>query len=243
MIFLKLTWPSMTSMALTALAVCSGPAIAGPAVVDVNVALQNTIRASAATTPPPRAARAIGMVGIAMFDAVNASSGSSYDPYAYRGGAVSGLSQDAVALASGYTMMANLFPTLSTTLTAELNSKLGALEISDAQRASSLTFGQMVANNLFAARASDGSATAQFPYVAGTGLGDFQPTQASNPVLPGWGQVATFGVKNSGQFDVGAPPPIGSAEWIATRSVVRSRSFANAAGVRSSGGDVIPDPC
>ena len=220
--FLKLAWSSMTSMALTALAVISGPAIAGPAVVDVNVALQNTIRASAATTPPPRAARAIGMVGIAMFDAVNAASGSSYDPYAYRGGVVSGLSQDAVALASGYTMMANLFPTLSTTLTAELNSKLGALEISDAQRASSLTFGQMVANNLFAARANDGSATAQFPYVAGIGLGDFQPTQASNPVLPGWGQVATFGVKNSGQFDVGAPPPIGSAEWIADYNQVKA---------------------
>lgn len=214
--------PLIASVALATLAFSSGPAWAEPAVVDVNKTLLNTIRASAATTPPPRAARAIGMVGIAMFDAVNASSGSSYNPYAYQGGAVSGLSQDAVALASGYTMMANLFPTLSTTLTTELNGKLGALAITDAQRASSLAFGQTVANNLFAARANDGSATAQYPYVAGTGLGDFQPTQATNPVLPGWGQVATFGVQNGAQFDVGPPPAVGSAEWIADYNQVKS---------------------
>jgi len=135
---------------------------------------------------------------------------------------VSGLSQDAVALASGYTMMANLFPALSGTLTAELNGKLGALAITDAQRANSLAFGQSVANNLYAARASDGSATAQYPYVPHTNLGAFQPTQATNPVLPGWGKVTPFGVANSGQFDVGAPPSVGSPEWIADYNQVKA---------------------
>jgi len=213
---------AITAMALAASIAYSGTAVAGPAVVDVNTTLLNTIRASAATTPPPRAARAIGMVGIAMFDAVNASSGSSYNPYAYQGGSVSGLSQDAVALASGYTMMANLFPALSGTLTAELNGKLGALAITDAQRANSLAFGQSVANNLYAARASDGSATAQYPYVPHTNLGAFQPTQATNPVLPGWGKVTPFGVASSGQFDVGAPPAVGSPEWIADYNQVKA---------------------
>lgn len=210
------------SMALVALIACSGTAAAGPAVVDVNTTLLDTIRTSAATTPPPKAARAIGMVGIAMFDAVNASSGSSYNPYAYQGGPVSGLSQDAVALASGYTMMANLFPALSGTLTTELNGKLGALAITDAQRTSSLAFGQSVANTLYAARANDGSATAQYPYVPQTHLGAFQPTQASNPVLPGWGKVTPFGVASSGQFDVGAPPAVGSPKWIADYNQVKA---------------------
>lgn len=212
----------IASMAVMASIACSGTAIANSPVVDVNKTLLNSIRASAATTPPPRAARAISMVGIAMFDAVNAASGASYNPYGYQGGAVTGLSQDAVALASGYTMMANLFPGLSTSLLAELNYKLDALALTDAQRASSLAFGQSVANNLFAARATDGSATAQYAYVPGTNLGDFQPTQASAPVLPGWGNVKPFGVESSGQFEVGPPPAVGSAEWIADYNQVKA---------------------
>jgi hypothetical protein len=168
----------------------------------------------------------MGMVGIAMYDAVNASSGLAYSPYSYGGGAVGGLSRDAVALASGYTMMASLFPTLSVSLNADLDTKLNGLSISASQRAVSLAFGQSVANNLFVARAGDGSATAQFPYVPGTNPGDFQPTQPSNPVLPGWGNVTTFGVTSSSQFDVGAPPVLGSAEWIADYNEVKGLGCA-----------------
>lgn len=204
----------------------SGAASASSAVIAVNNSLLDTIRASASTTPPPRASRAMGMVGIAMYDAVNASSGLAYNPYSYGGGAVSGLSRDAVALASGYTMMASLFPTLSVSLNADLDTKLNGLSISASQRAASLAFGQSVANNLFVARAGDGSATAQFPHVPGTDPGDFQPTQPSNPVLPGWGNVTTFGVTSSSQFDVGAPPVLGSAEWIADYNEVKDLGCA-----------------
>lgn len=139
----------------------SSVAQASDSVVTVNRAMLNTIRASAATTPPPRASRAMAMVGISMFDSVNAASGMSYASYSYAGGAVSGMSRDAVALSSGYTMMANLFPTLATSLNSDLAMHLGNLNIHSSQRAASLAFGQTVANNLFSARIGDGSATAQ----------------------------------------------------------------------------------
>lgn len=216
----KVKYLSVAALLATA---CASGAYAGPAVTDVNTTLIKSIRQSAATTPPPRAARAISMVGIAMFDAVNASSGQAYNSYNYRGVAVSGLSQDAVALSAGYTMMASLFPSLADALIAELNAKLGAMSITESQRANSLAFGQSVANNLFASRANDGSATAQqVPYVQSGNLGGFKPTQPSNPVLPGWGNVSTFGVSSSRQFDVGSPPAIGSAEWIADFNEVKA---------------------
>ncbi len=162
------------------------------------------------------------MVGISVFDATNAASGMAYTPYAYSGGAVSGLSRDAVALSSGYSMLGNLFPSLSVSLAAELTTKLGALSISNSQRMASLSFGQSVANSFFAARTGDGSATAQFAYVPGTTLGAFQPVNANNPVLPGWGDVTPFGVQTSGQFDVGPPPAVGTAEWIADYNQVKA---------------------
>lgn len=135
------------------------------------------------------------MVGTAMFDSVNAASGLAYDPYAYAGGAVSGLSQSAVAYASGYTMMANLFPLLSVSLNTDMNLKLDSLNLSAARRAASVALGTSVANAQFSARVADGAAMAQIPYVFGTDPGDFQSTNGGGqPVLPGWGNVTPFGM-------------------------------------------------
>lgn len=164
----------------------------------------------------------MAMVGISMYDAVNAASGMAYTSYAYGGGPVGGLSRDAVALSSGYTMMANLFPALAGSLTADLNTQLNSLSISAGQRAASLGFGQTVANSYYTARLGDGAAGAQVPYVPGANPGDFQPTQPGAPVLPLWGSVTTFGVVNSSQFDVGPPPALGSAQFIADYNEVKA---------------------
>ncbi|WP_353218164.1 PEPxxWA-CTERM sorting domain-containing protein [Sandarakinorhabdus sp.] len=118
-------------------------------------------------------------------------------------------------------MMANLFPTLSGSLTTEMNNQLNALTISAAVRATSKAFGQSVANNFFNARLTDGASVAQVPYTPGMGLGDFQPTNANPPVLPLWGNVTTFAATSATQFSPGAPPVVGSAEWIADYESVR----------------------
>jgi hypothetical protein len=191
---------------------------ASTAVTAVNEALIASVRA--APIPPPRVSRAISMVGISMFDAVNATH-MGYDGYSYAGPAVKGMSQDALAIAAGYTMIANLFPTLAPGLMAEMNMKLAALPISNSIRTKSLAFGSGIANDFFNDRLADGSATAQFPYVPGVNPGDFQPTAPTDPVLPGWGNVDTFAATSSSQFSNGAPPALGSAEWIADYEEVR----------------------
>src|ERR1051326_5193710 len=49
---------------------------------------------------PPEVGREMAIVGGAMFDAANAANGMTYAPVAYSGGAVSGVSVDAAALAT-----------------------------------------------------------------------------------------------------------------------------------------------
>lgn len=195
---------------------------ASAAVQTVNNSLLNSIRATASTTPPPRASRAIAMVGIAMFDAVNAASNSGYTSYHYAGGPVTGVSRDGLAIAAGYTMMGHLFPTLSASLTADMNAQLDGLSLGAGRRAATLALGSGIATSFFNARAGDGSATAQVPYTPGTNPGDFQPTQPSNPVLPLWGNVTTFAAVSNSQFGNGAPLALGSPEWIAEYNQVKA---------------------
>ncbi len=199
---------------------------ASAAVQTVNTTLLNSIRATAATTPPPRASRAIAMVGIAMFDAVNAGSHMGYQSYSYAGGPVTGVSRDALAIAAGYTMMGHLFPTLTLSLTADMNSQLAGLSINTSQRAASLALGSSIATSFFNARLGDGSATAQVAYTPGSNPGDFQPTQPSNPVLPLWGNVTTFAAMDSSQFGNGAPLALGSPAWIAEYNQVKALGCA-----------------
>ncbi len=215
-----------TMLVAFSMATMPGAANASAAVQDVNTTLLNTIRASAATTPPPRASRAIAMVGVAMFDAVNAGSHLGYQSYSYAGPAVNGVSRDALAISAGYTMMGHLFPTLSASLTADMNTKLDSLSLNSAHRAASLALGSSIATSFFNARAGDGSAGAQVPYTPGTNPGDFQPTTMNPPVLPLWGSVNTFAAMNSSQFGNGAPLALGSAEWIAEYNQVKALGCA-----------------
>ncbi len=211
---------AVLASAVVALAL-PGVAHASAAVQDVNTTLLDSIRAGAAG-PPPRAARAIAMVSTATFDAVNAGSHMGYQGYSYSGSAVNGLSKDALALSAGYTMMANLFPTLAGSLNVQLNTRLDALSLNAGVRASSVALGSSIALNFYNARLTDGAAGAQVPYVPGTNPGDFQPVQPGDPVLPLWGSVTTFAAANSSQFGNGTPPALGSAEFIADYNQVRT---------------------
>ena len=202
-----------------------GVAHASAAVQDVNTTLLNSIRAGAAG-PPPRAARAIAMVSTATFDAVNAGSHMGYQGYSYAGPAVNGLSKDALALSAGYTMMANLFPTLAGSLNTQLSTRLDALSLNSAVRANSVALGSSIALNFYNARLTDGAAVAQSPYTPGTDPGDFQLVQPGQPVLPSWGAVTTFAATSNSQFGNGAPPALGSAEFIADFNEVKALGCA-----------------
>lgn len=163
------------------------------------------------------------MISVSVFDAVNASTKFKYQPYQQGLASGDGLNRDAVAYAAGYTQMANLFPALAASLNAERDAKINSLGLTATARANALSFGANVANGLFAARASDGAATAQSPYTPGGQPGDFVPVgpPGAPPALPSWGQVTPFAISDITTFRLGPPPALGSAEFIADYNEVR----------------------
>ena len=195
------------SLAVVAvLGLCGGiqPAFAN-AITDVDTTLLAAIRASAST--PPVSSRGIAMVSIAMYDAVNATTGLYDKPYAYQGPAATGLSADAAAYAAGYAMLSSLFPGLSAGFQTQEAAALANLGLSPTQLASSVSFGSGIASSFYTARATDGSATAQTPYVPGNQPGNYQFTAPGQTTIvqPGWGNVTPFAITSVASV---SPPPL-----------------------------------
>ncbi len=196
------------------------PAAAGTAVSTINAALIGAIQAQALKPPP--AARDIALVSISVYDAVNAATGLRGQSYAYGGGAVWSANADAAAYAAGFTVLSAIYPTMAAGFQTQMNTAIDGLGLNAARRAASISLGGSIATSFVNARASDGSAVAQFPYVPGGGLGGFVPVNGGAPVLPGWGDVTPFGMASNAAMAPPAPPVVGSAEWIASYNEVKS---------------------
>lgn len=197
----------------------AAPAIAGTAVSTINAALIGAIQ-SAAQRPPP-AARNIALVSISVYDAVNAATGLRGDSYAYGGSAVWSANPDAAAYAAGFTALSALYPSMAAGFQSQMNSAIDGLGLNAARRAASISLGSNIATSFITARASDGSAVAQVPFVPDGSLGGFV-SLGGDPVLPGWGHVAPFAVISNTAFAPPPPPAVGSAEWIASYNEVKA---------------------
>ena len=198
----------------------AAPAAAGTAVSDINAALIGAIQAQAQKPPP--AARNAALVTIAVYDAVNAATGLRGQSYGYGGGAVWSANADAAAYAAGFTVLSALYPAMAAGFQTQMNSAIDGLGLNAARRAASINLGSSIATSFVGARASDGSAVAQFPFVPDGSPGGFVPINGTAPVLPGWGNVTPFAMLSN---DAAAPPPppaMGSAAWIASYSEVKA---------------------
>jgi hypothetical protein len=176
---------------------------------------------SQAQRPPP-AARNIAIVSLSVYDAVNAATGMQGESYAWTGGRVSNASADATAYAAGFTALAGLYPSLAADFQSQMLTAIDGLGLNASRRANSIALGTTVATNLLAARANDGSADAQFPFVPDGSLGGFVSVDGSDPVLPGWGQVTPFAMPSNTFFGPPLPPAVGSPEWIAAYNEVKA---------------------
>jgi len=228
----KRTKPAVTMMGL-AMAVWVTSALApasANAILDINQELITAFRTPALHVTPPPSAADIGLVGIAMYDAVNAATGMAYKPYAYTGGPVAGIQADAAAYSAGYTVLTKLFPTLAATYQTELQTKLDGLGLSATMRSTSAALGNTIATTYMATRVNDGRAAAQVPYADGILPGQYQKTPGVvAAIAPNWGLVTTFVMTSVNQFTVPKPPAIGSPEWIAAYTEVKTQGCLNCA--------------
>jgi hypothetical protein len=186
---------------------------------------------------PTRTARALAIESAAVFDAVNAIDGS-YTPYLVTDvHASAGASIEAAAAQAAHDTLSALYPYLKAsmfdpTLAADLAG------IAPGRARQGIAVGQAVAQEVLAARATDGSqidAVGQpNTYVYGQLPGEWRadPTHPNaTPLTPDWGKVTPFGVESATQF--GAPPP----------PSITSQEYADAyLAVKAIGGDGIHTP-
>jgi len=204
------------------LAIAGGLAIAaaaGVAQADVVTDL-NAVVASAPVAPrfggPQQQSRAIAMIQIAVHDALNAID-RRYETYSVVPTASANASPDAaVAAAMRRVTLALLDPVPPSAdktaaidaVNAAFDNVLGAMPYSASENAG-IAAGNAAGDAILLARANDGSATPNTPYVLAPGIGVYQPTP--NPEFPAqivpafglWSHVTPFAIRDSYQFRAG----------------------------------------
>lgn len=150
--------------------------------------------------PPFVEARIYAMTHVAILDAVREAH-SSHTP----------ASPEAAAAQAAHDVLVNQFPGGAAGFDAQLVSSLAAITNGPA-KTKGIAIGVAEAAEVLAARANDGAATAEGPYVPGSNPGDYQftppfdgPPFNGYAAVPKWGQVTPFSLKSGHQFRV--PPP------------------------------------
>ena len=192
-------------------------------VTDWNNAALDAIRAG--NTPPPVASRSLAILHAAIYDAVNGIT-RSHEQYLVPSAVSASASRLAAASGAAHQALANLFPARASNFDA-LHAAILATIPDGPQKNAGIGWGEFVANQILAARASDGS-NAVIPPPGGSGPGVWVPTPpAFLPyLLPQWGFVVPFGMSSSSQFRPVGPPSLDSQRYAADYEEVKELGAA-----------------
>ena len=175
-------------------------------VIDWNVAMTHFSEIQPPPgVPPYLEARTYAMVHLALRNAIaDATNGQGKNQGGYADANVAGAQAAHDVLVSQFPGGAIAFDTL-------LTAQLAAIPDGPA-KTKSQQIGSSAAAAMLAARANDGSATAEVPFAPGSNPGDFQFSPPFNgppfngyAAAPLWGSVIPFALKRGDQFR--APPP------------------------------------
>ena len=189
------------------------------AVVDWNEIAVQTIIAPPAR-PVPISFLDMALVQVAVYDAVQAIE-RQYEPYHVEIPGASG-SPEAAAAKAAHDMLVYLFPAQAMSLDTTLQQYLAARGL---ESDPGVAVGAAAATGIIALRANDGRFPPnQVPFVGGTSLGQWRPTESFignppappsfAPMLAPWlGDVTPFTLKESSQFRAAPPPPLNSGRY------------------------------
>lgn len=195
---------------------------------------------------PGYSTRSMAMTNGAMFD-IMMSFDKQYTPYLYNGAAPTGASQTAAMAQASYVILNSLYgsayggaanqgndatqaATIAARLQSDLSAKLNTVNDVNALNAG-VALGNQVAAQYLAARANDGiNVPVQYLPDANQTPGHWQP-DPFNPTQqawgPNWGNVTPFVLTGSNQFNVPAPPALGSIEYKLAYDEVKSLGSYN----------------
>jgi hypothetical protein len=198
------------SMLLVFTMATSVSAQSADAVMEWNqIALGATVLAGQGPNPQTRS---MAIVQVSVHDAVNAIT-HEYATYLKIGRGPWGGSPEGAAIGAAHYALVSLFPSQAATLNTARATSLASRGLADSD--AGVSFGQAVAAQVLALRATDGAAQAQFPYTApGAGApGVWVPVGTAAPVLPGWGSVAPWALRSGSQFRPDGPPRLDSRRY------------------------------
>src|SRR5580693_7293464 len=186
---------------------------------------------AAPETPAPLTPRVTAMVQAAVFDAVNGVDrhyASIYVPAA----AAPGTSKRAAAVQAAYAMLVNLYPAQKATFDQRRTDSLGAITDSNDAVQQGLSWGQSVADQIWAWRSNDGFSDAPPPYLGGTQPGQWRPTPPA--MAPGLApQLATtmpWVILSPSQFRTAGPPAMTSDQYLADFNETKSMGSSTNSG-------------
>ena len=169
-------------------------------------------------TAPNVTSRIVALVSASVFDAVNGIE-PRFHPLRVRPDAPHHASQSAAAIQAAYAILKNLYPAQSGMLTARRNASLTALASTERAEfiAAGVTWGQTVADAIWASRLTDGFAPTPPPFIGVQGvvgtpaIGFWRPTPPANAfgATPQIATVTPWVLTRPSQFRL--PPPLALA--------------------------------
>jgi hypothetical protein len=186
----------------------------------------------AAGSSPWVTARAVAMVSGSVFDAVNGIK-PRYEPLHVKPNAPGYASQLAAAIQASYAMLIKLYPTQADSLTPKRDASIAALAAEERAKSiqAGVTWGQSVADKIWAWRLTDGSAPPPPPFVGALGIeglpaavGVWRPTPSGNAfgAAPQFATLTPFVLRRPSQFRLPPPLALTSAEYATDYNEVKT---------------------
>jgi hypothetical protein len=176
---------------------------------------------TATSTSPQNAGRIAAMTQAAVFDAVNGID-QRYTPYFVTTDGPRGASRRAAAVQAAYVVLRALLPAQAAGLERQRDASIAALGSTRPTVVSGVDWGASVANQLLAARSTDGFPTAGTPDPGDTTVGKWRP-EAGLPAVTPWLAVLTpFAMTSPDQFRPAGPPGLTSSAYASDFDEVKS---------------------
>lgn len=202
-------------------------AFASDAVLDWITIMNNSVLSSGIS--PLATSRVESEVSAAVFDAVNGID-PEYQPLVVKPAAPRHASSSAAAIQAAYAILIRFFPT-NTSLTPQRDASIAALKGQSAQSIQAgMTWGQTVADAVWAYRLNDGSAPPPPPFegvlgIVGTpgAIGAWRPTPIANApgAGPQYASMTPWILKRPSQFRPAPPNALTSAEYAADYNEIK----------------------
>ena len=166
--------------------------------------------------PAPAAIRLAAIVQAAVFDAVNGIERrytSIYVPPA----APQGTSERAAAVQAAYATLVRIFPDQKDKFDQQRTTSLAAISDSTDSIQQGISWGQSVADQIWAWRSQDGFSNTVPPYMGGTDPGQWRPTPPANApaAVPQLATATPWVIRSPSQFRPPGPPALTSDPYTA----------------------------